>query len=510
MRKLICLVLLISIIACESKKGSENKDMSMNSDYHEPYRLQFHFSPKEKWMNDPNGMVYHHGEYHLFYQYYPDSTVWGPMHWGHAISKDLVHWEHLPIALYPDSLGYIFSGSAALDKDNTSGFGTSENPPLVAIFTYHDILGERQGSNLFQTQGIAFSLDNGRTWTKYEGNPVIKNPGIKDFRDPKVFWMDTEGKWVMALAVKDHISIYSSKNLKDWAHESDFGINLGAHGGVWECPDLFKLNDKWILLVSINPGGPNGGSATQYFVGDFDGKTFAPQDDNTRWLDYGRDNYAGITWSNIPDEDGRKIFIGWMSNWDYANVVPTEKWRSAMTLPRVLSLYQSENEYKVKSTLVKEVDTLHKKSREIYSVNKNIVELNPENWTQYDLNIEISGQDLNKHSFEFQLSNALNDTLKLGYTADAQQFYINRDQAGKNHFATNFNGVQTAPYSIRGDKVSIRLLVDVGSVEVFVNEGELAMTTLFFPQQPLAKIGLNSKASMTVKGTIHEMKSIWQ
>ena len=508
MRKLIWLVLLISIIACDSKKSNE-KDMPLNTEYQEQHRLQFHFSPKEKWMNDPNGMVYHNGEYHLFYQYYPDSTVWGPMHWGHAVSKDLLHWEHLPIALYPDSLGYIFSGSAVLDKDNTSGFGSAENPPLIAIFTYHDITGERAGDILFQTQAIAYSLDDGRTWTKYSGNPVIKNPGIKDFRDPKVFWHDSQDKWVMALAVKDHISFYSSKNLKDWAHESDFGSTLGGHGGVWECPDLFRIEDKWILLVSINPGGPNGGSATQYFVGDFDGKTFTPQDDKTRWLDYGRDNYAGITWSNIPDSDGRKVFIGWMSNWDYANVVPTEKWRSAMTLPRELSIYKSENGYAVKSSLVKEVENLHGELREINSTNKT-VELNPDNWTQYDLNLELSGQDLNKHSFEIQLYNELNDTLNLGFKAETQQFYINRDKAGNNDFATNFNGIQTAPFSIQGDKVSIRLLVDIGSVEVFLNEGELTMTSLFFPQQPLAQIELNSKSSLTVKGTIFEMKSIWQ
>ncbi len=509
MKKIIFLIALISIIACESQKESNQNEKALDTEYQEKHRLQFHFSPKEKWMNDPNGMVYHNGEYHLFYQYYPDSTVWGPMHWGHAISKDLLHWEHLPIALYPDSLGYIFSGSAVLDKDNTSGFG-AKNPPLIAIYTYHDIVGERAGGVLYQTQAIAYSLDNGRNWTKYEGNPVIKNPGIKDFRDPKVFWLEGANKWMMALAVKDHISFYSSKNLKDWTHESDFGINLGAHGGVWECPDLFKLNDKWVLLVSINPGGPNGGSATQYFVGDFDGKTFTPQDDKTRWLDYGRDNYAGVTWSNIPDEDGRKIFMGWMSNWDYANVVPTEKWRSAMTLPRKLTLDKNNDGFIVKSTLINEVELLHGSAQNLSAANERVITLNPSNWTLYDLNFELTSESRSTPSFEIQLSNEMGDTLILGYNSNEKQFYINRDKAGKNDFADNFKGIQTAPLSLNGNTASVRLLSDIGSVEIFIND--LAMTSLFFPQQPMnkAQLIIETTEPCSVKGNIYEMKSIWQ
>jgi sucrose-6-phosphate hydrolase SacC (GH32 family) len=231
-------------------------------------------------MNDPNGMVFHNGEYHLFYQHNPDSTVWGPMHWGHAVSKDMIYWEHLPIALYPDSLGTIFSGSAVVDNNNTSGFGTAVNPALVAIYTYHDAEGEKAGRKDYQNQGIAYSLDNGREWITYDQNPVLRSPGIPDFRDPKVMWHEKSQQWIMALAVVDRISFYSSPNLKDWTKESEFGANIGAHGGVWECPDLFELqvegtqDKKWVLLVSINPGAPNGGSGTQYFIGDFDGKNF--------------------------------------------------------------------------------------------------------------------------------------------------------------------------------------------------------------------------------------------
>ncbi|MEL7146805.1 MAG: glycoside hydrolase family 32 protein, partial [Bacteroidota bacterium] len=225
----------------------------------EEYRPYFHFTPPSQWMNDPNGMFYYEGEYHLFYQHYPDSNVWGPMHWGHAVSRDMIVWEHLPIALYPDSLGYIFSGSAVVDWKNSTGFGTAEQPPIVAVYTYHDPLGEKAGKTDFQSQGIAYSIDKGRTWTKYDANPVLPNQGVKDFRDPKVFWHQQSQRWIMTLAELDHISFYASENLIAWEKLSDFGLTYGSHGGVWECPDLFELTvegteeSKWVLLVSINP-----------------------------------------------------------------------------------------------------------------------------------------------------------------------------------------------------------------------------------------------------------------
>ena len=360
---------LMNTFACSTPSSSEEEE-SPDTDsvayYQEQHRLQFHFSPDSMWMNDPNGMVYYDGEYHLFYQYYPDSTVWGPMHWGHAISRDLVHWEHLPIALYPDSLGLIFSGSVVVDWENTSGFGRGEAPPLVAIFTHHLMAGEKAGRNDFQYQSVAYSLDRGRSWTMYEGNPVIPNPGIRDFRDPKVAWHASSQRWMMIFAAGDHVKIYSSPNLKDWRHESDFGKEMGAHGGVWECPDLFQMavdgdtaEQKWVMLVSINPGAPNGGSGTQYFIGDFDGNTFTLTEGDGQevyWLDYGRDNYAGVTWSDIPEEDGRRLFMGWMSNWDYARDVPTERWRSSMTVARRLDLKRTTQGLRLASIPVKELD----------------------------------------------------------------------------------------------------------------------------------------------------------
>ena len=268
---------LALIISCKKEAETKQTEAIPTKVYTEMYRPQYHFSPEEKWMNDPNGLVYHNGIYHLFYQFYPDDIVWGPMHWGHAISEDMVHWEHKPIALYPDEHGLIFSGSAVVDHNNTSGFAKNGEVPLVAIFTYHLMEGEKAGRNDFQTQGIAYSLDNGDTWTKYENNPVIGNPGIRDFRDPKVFWHEESEQWIMALVAGDHAKFYSSPDLKQWKFLSDFGKYQGAHGGVWECPDLFKLKaegteeEKWVLIISINPGAPNGGSGTQYFIGEFDG-----------------------------------------------------------------------------------------------------------------------------------------------------------------------------------------------------------------------------------------------
>ena len=333
---LIILSLLIVMMFC-FQMGCDNLGTS-KSYYKELYRPQFHFTPEKNWMNDHNGLVFFEGEYHLFYQYNPFGINWGHMSWGHAVSEDLVHWDHLPVALNEEDGIMIFSGSAVVDWKNKSRFGRNGQPPLVAIYTGH------RSSNQNQSQCIAYSNYEGRSWTKYKGNPVLQNPGTKDFRDPKVIWYEETNKWIMSLAVGNYVNFYSSPDLKKWEFESEFGSGEGAHGGVWECPDLFPLRingentQKWVLLVSMNPGGPNGGSATQYFVGDFNGHKFTNELKQIRWIDYGKDNYAGVTWSDIPDEDGRRIFIGWMNNWQYAQTVPTNPWRSSQTIPRELEL----------------------------------------------------------------------------------------------------------------------------------------------------------------------------
>ncbi|MBX2844125.1 MAG: glycoside hydrolase family 32 protein [Flammeovirgaceae bacterium] len=476
-----------------------------NSQSKEAHRPQFHFSPQKMWMNDPNGMVFYKGEYHLFYQHYPDSTIWGPMHWGHAVSKDLIHWEHLPIALFPDEHGYIFSGSAVIDHENTSGFGTKDNPPMVAIFTYHDPVKEKKGSIDYQTQGIAYSLDKGRSWTKYKSNPVVNNPGIKDFRDPKVFWHGPSHKWIMILAVQNHVQLFNSSNLKTWNFLSKFGENSGSHGGVWECPDLFELsvdnkkNEKyWVMLVSINPGGPNGGSATQYFIGDFDGEKFTNSNssETSLWVDYGKDNYAGVTWSDIPQEDGRKIFIGWMSNWEYANQVPTEKWRNAMTIPRKLSLTKAIDGVRLQNFPVQELkklrnDKLTIKDLEVegaYSISKE------KDWTAniFELDLKIDLKKSTSENFGIELFNSKGEKVLIGFDQNQKQCYIDRRFAGKSDFSEKFKGKSTAPRITSSNELKIRIIVDVASVEVFFDDGTIAMTEIFFPNEDFSNISFFS------------------
>lgn len=511
----------------EAEKQEPATSVADSSSFTETHRLQFHFTPPNAWMNDPNGMVYHEGEYHLFYQHNPDSTVWGPMHWGHAVSKDLVHWEHLPIGLYPDSLGTIFSGSAVVDLNNTSGLGTTDNPPLVAIYTYHDAEGERAGRNDFQTQGIAYSLDKGRNWTKWEGNPALANPGIRDFRDPKVMWHEGEQKWVMALAVADHISFYSSKNLKEWQHMSDFGAQVGAHGGVWECPDLFKLKveetgeEKWVLLVSINPGGPNGGSATQYFVGNFDGSRFEADKmfldaagNKGIWIDWGRDNYAGVTWSNIPEDDGRRLFMGWMSNWQYANVVPTENWRSAMTVARSLHLANTPAGLRLLSRPVEELEKLYENTRQleaqVISDSLNISEVHDFNSSTFALQLALTADEASK-GFALELSNNKGQKVIVGYDAGRQAYYTDRRQSGNHQFSAEFPSIHYGPRLQLGQEHSLHLLVDVASLELFADGGRTVMTDIFFSDEPFTNIILKTEGGqLSLKsGQLNSLKSIW-
>ncbi|HVS93517.1 MAG TPA: glycoside hydrolase family 32 protein [Mucilaginibacter sp.] len=462
--------------------------------YHEQFRPQVHFSPPAHWMNDPNGMVYYRGVYHLFYQYYPGATVWGPMHWGHATSTDLVHWTNKPIALYPDSLGYIFSGSAVIDHQNTSGFGKNGQPPMVAIFTSAKHVVDKDGEYYDQNQSIAYSNDAGKTWHKYVHNPVLRNPNVKDFRDPKVSWYAPGKKWIMTLAVKDHIEFYSSSNLKSWTKESEFGQSLGAHGGVWECPDLFPMttNDgkkMWVLIVNINPGGPQGGSATQYFVGDFNGRTFAPNDTATRWLDQGTDEYAGVTWSNTG---GRRIFLGWMSNWQYATSVPTKTWRSAMTIPRELKLVKVDNAYYVAAEPVKEFDKLKGPAISLQNVDVegdvNLTKRIKVTDNQYEL--DLSSAQLK--SFSITLFNAAGQKLLVGYDEEVNSWYIDRTQAGESAFNKDFAKRFSIQRIAKTKGTDLKLIVDAASVELFADHGLTIMTSIFFPHQPLSMISLNS------------------
>ncbi|ANW95646.1 glycosyl hydrolase family 32 [Wenyingzhuangia fucanilytica] len=505
-------LLLIAIIGCNSihkneKKSSLTLEKKVVLTEEQLYRPNFHFTPEENWMNDPNGMFYLDGTYHLYFQYYPNESKWGPMHWGHATSTDLIAWKQQPIALYPDKLGYIFSGSAVVDHHNTSGFGDGTQTPVVAIYTYHNPIKEKAGKIDIESQGIAYSLDNGMTWTKYSNNPVLKNPGIKNFRDPKVTWDDIHQQWIMTLAANDRAQFYSSKNLIDWTYLSEFGQNIGAHGGVWECPDFFpmKINDsantKWVLLQSLNPGGPNGGSATQYFIGDFDGKTFKldPLFKNqlskkeALWLDSGKDNYAGVTWNNSPSVN--PTYIGWMSNWQYAQEVPTKTWRSSMTLPRELTLLQVESGYKLISTPVSQLGNYFKETiiKKDIVFKKNTSLLKSEDLDLSKSVIDVSLKNMKTDIYTFSLNNTIGDTLEFGINNKENFLFIDRKKSGIINFSNEFaNKISKANLDKRQSSAAFKIILDKTSIEVFFNNGEEVLTEIFFTNQPYMNLSIES------------------
>ena len=483
-----------------------------NKSINEQYRPWVHFTPKAHWMNDPNGMIFYKGVYHLFFQYYPDSTVWGPMHWGHATSKDLIHWKRQPIALYPDSLGYIFSGSAVADYNNTSGFGKNGKIPLIAIFTQHDPIGEKKGKDNFQNQSLAYSLDDGYTWTKYAGNPVLKSPGMRDFRDPKVMWYEPQKKWIMTLATGDRVTFYSSPDLKNWKKESEFGAAFGAHGGVWECPDLFQLDcdgkKVWVLVVNLNPGGPNNGSATQYFLGNFNGNKFIPVNTKTKWIDYGPDEYAGVTWNNTGN---KKIFLGWMSNWMYANKVPSEKWRNAMTLPRELHLKKIGREMYVTSAPVRELTKIQ--SKQITIKNSNVTktgDLSGITKTQVSIPCRLNISLEKIKDFSLIMSNDEGDKLVIGFDKKVNQYFIDRTLSGKVDFQNQFGAKHTAPRINETGAINLSLIVDGSSVELFADGGLTLMTEIFFPGKPYNHFQIGTSGNVLFKKIEYcSLESIW-
>ena len=392
---------------------------------------------------------------------------------------------------------------------NTSGFGDAGNPPLVAVFTYHDPEGEMRGTSTYQTQGLAFSLDKGRTWKKYEGNPVLPNPGIRDFRDPKVRWHEGTARWIMTLAVKDRIYFYSSRDLRTWSFESEFGQDRGAHGGVWECPDLFPIifdgEEYWVLLVSINPGGPAGGSGTQYFVGKFDGHTFSSDQQRTYWLDLGADNYAGVTWANSD----RPLFIGWMSNWEYAQVVPTDPWRSAMTLPRELFLFSDRgNTIRVGNKPVS-LAALHTGAvREIKMITPSDEDLNWEEEAveRSEISFTLSSLDTVRMSF----FNREGEFAELVFDGLSGAFYFDRSHAGNNSFSPGFSRIHTGRVPNRHSEYHIRFIKDTSSLEIFISNGEVVLTELFFPDAPLDHFRVPGTSGTLIRDiSIHRLSGTW-
>lgn len=452
----------------------------------ESFRPVYHHTPAYGWMNDPNGMFYKDGVYHLYFQYNPYGSVWGNMHWGHSTSTDLMHWNFEGCAIVPDAWGAIFSGSCVVDHNNTAGFGKEA---VVAFYTS----AKSTPWGDIQMQSMAYSLDNGKTFTKYEGNPILTS-SEKDFRDPKVFWYAPGKHWVMILAVGQHMEIYSSVNLKEWKKESEFGAMQGAHGGVWECPDLVEIpvegtrEKKWVLICNLNPGGPFGGSAAQYFVGSFDGKKFVNESPTqTKWMDWGKDNYATVTWNNAPD--GRCIALGWMSNWQYANNVPTRQYRSANTLARDLTLYREGQELYLKSTPSSEVKKARGKKVSIpsfkVSEKHEMVNLFEEKQGAYEVEIVIQNAGASK--IAFSLLNDKGEKVSMYYDLNRKQFVMDRSESGTVDFSKDFPAVTVAPANV-DKELTLRLFVDRSSIEAFGEDGKFVMTNLVFPSQPYVKM----------------------
>ena len=453
--------------------------------YKELYRPQIHFTPAKNWMNDPNGMVYVDGTYHLFYQYNPQGNGWGNMSWGHATSTDLFHWKEQAVALTRDELGDIFSGSAVIDKDNTAGFGAGA---MVAFYTSAGDAG--------QQQSMAYSTDGGKTFTRYVANPVIKNNDDRQ-RDPKVFWHADSKQWIMSLAKgwSKGIEFFGSTDMKTWSKLSTFIIELPGRPNLqWECPDLLQFGDKWVLLVSVNPGGPILGSGMMYFVGDFDGKEFkADALDYPLWLDYGMDNYAGVTWSNTAD---RKIMIGWMNNWSYAGDVPCSPWRSAMTLPRELKLTAFNGKPLLCCPVVNEIDKIAGTWQNVGTT------IDAKDAYQLRLTLQ-----LDKNS-TITLSNSQDEKYEIDINANARTLTAHRTAAtGKTSFNGSFSiPSMQAPLNIEGETVTIDMFVDQSSVEILTKDGTMSMTNLVFPQSLYNSLTI---IGATYEAQIRTLNRIW-
>ncbi len=512
---LVTIALLSMILVPATDLTSPTRDE--DSDYAEVFRPQFHFTPSKNFMNDPNGLVYYQGEYHLFYQHNPHGNTWGHMSWGHAVSTDLVHWKHLPIALFEEDQIMIFSGSAVVDWKNSSGLCKNPDPKdescLLAFYTGH---GRDK-----QTQNIAYSNDRGRTWTKYAGNPVI-DINSKGFRDPKVFWHEPTQKWIMVtvLAGERKVRFYGSTDLRRWNSLSDFGP-AGATGGAWECPDLFQLKidsaedeSKWVLIVNIYPGGVAGGSGGQYFVGQFDGVRFTNDNPASQqlWVDYGKDFYAAVSWSDIPSSDGRRLWLGWMNNWQYADKVPTYPWRGAQSIPRVVTLKRYPEGIRLVQSPVIEMRRLRDQH---YRFEKESIA------GDSALLADVAGDTLEILA-EFQLASASEFGFKVrrgpseetlvGYDIKSKQIFIDRTRSGKVEFSADFPGRRTAVLSPQTERVRFHIFVDRSSVEVFGSDGQTVLTELIFPDPNSKGIQLYAKNgnAKLVSLDIWKLRAAWQ
>lgn len=494
-----------------------------NSIYNDKYRLQVHYSVPSGWLNDPNGLVYHKGVYHLFYQHYPFNTKWGPMHWGHATSTDLIHWKNLPIALHPYDKGDIFSGCCVVDNDNVTGLAGSSknNQSIVCVYTLNN--------NASQTQAIAYSVDDGNNWTQYERNPIIPNKTLKDFRDPNI--VKRNGTFYMVLAAGDRIIFYSSKDLKNWKKLSDFGERRGDKSGVWECPSLVSLKtnkgEKYDVLI-LSENGPSKGSLTQYFVGKFNGNIFVSKYGESKffWADNGPDNYAGIPYHNDPH--GRNIFIGWMSNWLYGQEIPTSRWRGQMTFPRELGLAKVDDQIYLTQRPIDELSQIMNMSRtwsisgsqivsgeQTIDISSNIpFEVGPLFSIEYALN--VSAAKIGKVGLRF--SNAIGEYISIRYNIHERIYELNRQHSGMVAFNTRFaDKIYRANRIASTNIISGRIILDTASIEVFADDGLNTFSALFFPTKPFANIQYYGNIENESAGTfavvekmnVTALNSIW-
>lgn len=533
---IISVTLLFAFVSCEPAEIPAEEpdepvgydedliDQHMDADvtFTERYRPQFHYTPRINWMNDPNGLVYYNGQYHLFHQYNPFGNRWGYMSWNHAVSDDLVHWEHRPVAIPygEEEEEGIFSGSAVVDHDNTTGFGNGDHPPIVAIYT-----SAYGGDEPAQSQSLAYSTDGGETFQKYEGNPVLEHDD-PDFRDPNVMWDEETGQWVMVVALPTQykVQFYASDNLIDWEHLSDFGP-AGASTGIWECPDLFPLavdgdpdNVRWVLHVDINPGAVAGGSGSQYFIGDWDGTTFTADDtitdEEVLWTDFGTDFYAAITWNNIPEDDGRRMWVGWMSNWEYANEKPTDPWRSAMSIPRSIHLETVEGQIQMVQRPVEELEALrgnHIQLQNITVGHSEVQSLDDENISgkAYEIIVDIDPGDSDVAGLMVRAGEG-EETL-VGYDATNNTTFVDRRNSGESDFTTGFGTRNDAPAFLDDGKVRLHIFVDWSSVEVFTNDGASVMTNRIFPDPDSQDIRLFSEGgdATFLNLDFWELSSVW-
>ena len=502
-----------------------NQHLDADVTYTETYRPQYHYTPRINWMNDPNGLVYYEGQYHLFHQYNPFGNQWGFMSWYHAVSDDLVHWEHKPVAIPygKEQEEGIFSGSAVVDHNNTAGFGDGTRAPLVAVYTSHYT---RENGSTWQAQSLAYSIDGGETFIKYEGNPVLEFDD-PDFRDPNVKWNEEMGKWLMVVALPQQhkVQFYASENLIDWEFLSDFGP-AGAIGGIWECPDFFELpidgdpdNTRWVLHVDMNPGAVAGGSGSQYFVGSWDGNTFTPDDqimqDEIKWVDYGPDYYAAISWNNIPEEDGRRLWIGWMNNWNYANDIPTSPWRSAQSIPRSLTLENRGGGIQLIQTPINELE----------QIRETALTLDTSVSTEGDLDLSEIKNGIRGKAYEFvaEISPGDSDQAMLviragtdeetliGYDAEKEVVFLDRTNSGEHDFYDGFSQRFEAPARLMDGNVKLHVFVDWSSVEVFVNDGESVLTSRIFPHPESTDIRFRADGGTALLEslTFWTLNSIW-